>query len=108
MRKNLSQQKLLEILTAEIEILQQTSKNINDIAPEIEKQLHKLKTTKLKFELNTERLEWLLANHERQLKKNILIPRWLLVLIVIFLIVSVFTCFICLKIVSSFFLEICW
>ena len=76
MRKNLSQQKLLEILIGEIEILQQTSKNINDIAPEIEKQLHKLKTTKLKFDLNTERLEWLLANHERQLKKNVVIPKW--------------------------------
>ena len=45
MRKQLSQQKLLEILTHEIDMLRETSKNINAIAPEIEKQLNKLKTT---------------------------------------------------------------
>lgn len=33
MRKQLSQQKLLEILCHEIEMLQETSKNINEIAP---------------------------------------------------------------------------
>jgi hypothetical protein len=38
MRNNLSQQKLLEILCSEIEILQQTSKNIKEVAPEIAKQ----------------------------------------------------------------------
>ena len=42
MRKNLSQQKLLEILIAEIEILQQTSKNIKEVAPEIRRQLQEL------------------------------------------------------------------
>jgi predicted nucleic acid-binding Zn-ribbon protein len=78
MRKQLSQQKLLEVLTYEIDALQQTSKNINAIAPEIEKQLHKLKTSKLKFDLNTERLEWLLANHEKKLKNSVVIPRWFL------------------------------
>lgn len=82
MRKKLSQQKLLEILTAEIEILQQTSKNIKEIAPEIEKQLHKLQTSKLKFDLNTERLEWLLANHEKRLKESIVIPKWFLGMVV--------------------------
>ena len=89
MRKNLSQQKLLEILIAEIEILQQTSKNINDIAPEIEKQLHKLKTTKLKFDLNTERLEWLLANHVKQLKNNIVTPRWFLWMVIFVIVLLV-------------------
>jgi len=48
MRKNLSQQKLLEILCSEIEILQQTTRNIKEVAPEIEKQLAELKNTKLK------------------------------------------------------------
>ena len=81
MRKQLSQQKLLEILIHEIDMLRETSKNINAIAPEIEKQLHKLKTTKLKFDLNTERLERLLANHEKTLKKNVVIPKWFLVLL---------------------------
>jgi hypothetical protein len=63
MRKQLSQQKLLEILCYEIDILQETSKNIKEIALEIEKQLNKIKTTGIKAELNTERLEWLLSNH---------------------------------------------
>lgn len=78
MRKQLSQQKLLEILIHEIDMLRETSKNIKEIAPEIEKQLHKLKSSKLKFDLNTERLEYLLANHEKHLKKNVVIPKWLL------------------------------
>ena len=81
MRKNLSQQKLLEILIAEIELLQQTSKGIKELAPEIERQLHNLKTSKLKFDLNTDYLEQLLLNHENKLKKSVLIPKWFLYLI---------------------------
>ncbi|WP_347839582.1 hypothetical protein [uncultured Draconibacterium sp.] len=81
MRKQLSQQKLLEILIHEIDMLRETSKNINDIAPEIAKQLEKLKTTGVKATLNTDRLEWLLANHEKELKKNVVIPKWFLVLV---------------------------
>ena len=76
MRKQLSQQKLLEILIHEIDMLRETSKNIKEIAPEIARQLHELKTTKLKYDLNTERLEWLLANHEKKLKTSVVIPRW--------------------------------
>ena len=94
MRKNLSQQKLLEILITEIEILQQTSKDIKEVAPEIAKQLHKLKTTKLKFDLNTERLEWLLANHEKKLKKNMIIPTWFLCVIFGALLASIVNWFI--------------
>ena len=88
MRKNLSQQKLLEILINEIEVLQQTSKDIKEVAPEIAKQLHKHKTTKLKFDINTERLEWLLTNHEKELKKNVVIPRWFLILVGVILIIN--------------------
>ena len=47
MRKQLSQQKILKILCSEMEILQQTSKNIKEVAPEIAKQLLELKTNKL-------------------------------------------------------------
>lgn len=89
MRKQLSQQKLLEILIHEIDMLRETSKNINEVAPEIEKQLHNLKTTKLKFDINTERLEWLLANHEKQLNKNVVFPKWFFWMVVGVLIVSI-------------------
>lgn len=81
MRKNLSQQKLLEILIAEIEILQQTGKNIKEVAPEIARQLHELKTAKIKVDLNTYKLEDLLENHKRELKKYVVIPRWFLILV---------------------------
>lgn len=95
MRKQLSQQKLLEILIHEIDMLRETSKNINEIAPEIEKQLHKLKTSKLKFDLNTERVEWLLANHEKKLKESVVIPKWLVItfagLIVVLIIQTILT-----------------
>lgn len=69
MRRNLSQQKLLEILITEIEILQQTSKNIKEVAPEISRKLNEIRTIKLKADLNTERLEWLLNNHEKEMKR---------------------------------------
>jgi hypothetical protein len=78
MRKQLSQHKLLEILCNEIEILQQTSKNINEVAPEIAKQLSELKKTKLKVDLNTEKLEELLEDHKSEMNKRVVIPRWLL------------------------------
>ncbi len=89
MRKNLSQQKLLEILIAEIELLQQTSKHIKEVAPEIARQVYGLKTSKLKFNLNTERLEWLLAKHAKQLKKNVVIPRWFLVLVGLVIVIMI-------------------
>ena len=81
MRDNLSQRKLLEILTSEIELLNKTSENIKQVAPEIARQLDELKRTKLKVELNTGRLEQILADHEQSMKKKVIIPRWFLVLI---------------------------
>ena len=78
MRKNLSQQKLLEILTSEIETLKQTTENINEIAPEIARQLQILKTTKLEYDINTDKLEQLLEDHKQKLEKSVVIPRWFL------------------------------
>jgi septal ring factor EnvC (AmiA/AmiB activator) len=83
MRKQLSQQKLLEILIHEIDMLRETSKNIKAIAPEIARQLHELKTTKLKFDLNTDKLEELLKSHKSELKKNAVMPKWFFWLVVI-------------------------
>jgi hypothetical protein len=89
MRKQLSQQKLLEVLIHEIDMLRETSKNINAIAPEIARQLHELKTTKLKFNLNTDKLEELLENHKLELDRKAVIPKlflwmiWVMVIIII-------------------------
>ena len=94
MRKNLSQQKLLEILIAEIEILQQTSKNIKDVAPEIRRQLQELKTAKIKVDLNTDKLEELLEKHKQAVRKNVIIPKWFLMLVGFVLLISVISWFI--------------
>lgn len=90
MRKNLSQQKLLEILTAEIEMLEATTKDIKEVAPEIARQLHHLKTDKIKFDLDTDKLEQLLEDHKNELKKSAVIPRWFLYVIATFFFVIVF------------------
>lgn len=94
MRKNLSQQKLLEILIAEIEILQQTSKNIKEVAPEIRRQLQELKTAKIKVDLNTDKLEELLEKHKQAVRKNVIIPKLFLMLVGFVLLISVISWFI--------------
>lgn len=92
MRKNLSQQKLLDVLTEETEILRKTSQNIKEVAPEIARQLEELKNTKLKADLDTDKLEQLLKDHEQALQKKAVIPRWFLVLVwvvIVFLLAEV-------------------
>ncbi len=81
MRKNLSQQKLLDVLTEETEVLRKTSQNIKEVAPEIARQLDELKNTKLKVDLDTDRLKQILKDHEQALQKKAVIPRWFLVLV---------------------------
>ena len=91
MRRNLSQQKLLEILTSEIETLKQTTENINEIAPEIARQLQILKSSKLKYEVDTDKLEQLLENHKRKLDKSVVIPRWffwMIILVIAWLVIQ--------------------
>lgn len=80
MKDNLSQRKLLDILTSEIEQLNKTTENIKAVAPEIDKQLKELKKTKLQVDLDTGRLEQILKDHEVALKKKVVIPKWFLVL----------------------------
>ncbi|WP_053180612.1 hypothetical protein [Sunxiuqinia dokdonensis] len=92
MRKNLSQQKLLDVLTEEIEVLRRTSENIKEVAPEIARQLEELKNTKLKVDLDTDKLEQILKDHEQALRKKAVIPRWFLVLVwvvIVFLLAEV-------------------
>ena len=81
MRKNLSQQKLLDVLTEEIEVLRRTCQNIKEVAPEIARQLEELKKSKLKVDLDTARLEQILKDHEQALQKKAVIPRWFLALV---------------------------
>lgn len=78
MREKLSQQALLTILTEEIERLHQTTTNNNAIAPEIERQLRELKTTKLVVEVKTDQLEKLLNEHQRVINSETTIPKWFL------------------------------
>ncbi len=87
MRDNLSQRKLLEILTSEIELLNKTAGNIKEVAPEIARQLNEVKTTKLKVDLNTGRLEQILTDHVQAMKKEVVIPKWFLVLVGLVIIV---------------------
>ena len=92
MRKNLSQQKLLDVLTEETEVLRRTSQNIKEVAPEIARQLDELKNTKLKADLDTDKLEQILNDHEQALQKKAVIPRWFLVLVwvvIVFLLAEV-------------------
>jgi len=92
MRKNLSQQKLLDVLTEETEVLRRTSQNIKEVAPEIARQLEELKNTKLKADLDTDKLEQILKDHEQALQKKVVIPRWFLVLVwvvIVFLLAEV-------------------
>ena len=92
MRDNLSQRKLLDILTSEIEQLRKTTENIKTVAPEIDKQLKELKKTKLQVDLNTGRLEQILKDHEDALQKKVVIPKWFLVLVgmvIVFLLLEV-------------------
>lgn len=92
MRDNLSQRKLLEILTEEIEELKKTTENINEVGPEIARQLEKLKTTKLKVDLNTDSLQQILKEHEEVMEKNMVISKWFLILVgvvIVFLLMEV-------------------
>ncbi|MCW0481194.1 hypothetical protein [Gaoshiqia sediminis] len=92
MRDNLSQRKLLDILTSEIEQLNKTTENIKAVAPEIDKQLKELKKNKLQVDLNTGRLEQIMKDHENALQKRVVMPRWFLILIgmvIVFLLLEV-------------------
>ena len=97
MREKLSQQVLLSILTEEIDKLQITTKNINEIAPVIDRQLRELKTTKVKVGINTVPLEKLLNEHKQLIKKQAIIPKWFLYfifsLVLIIVILFSFCCF---------------
>ena len=83
MRENLSQQKLLEILTHEIEVLKKTSRNINEVAPVIAERLQELKNTKLKATIDSHRLEYEIANLKSFISSRITFPAWFLVFVTI-------------------------
>ncbi|WP_340112990.1 hypothetical protein [Maribellus mangrovi] len=73
-----------------IKTLKQTTENIKEIAPETARQFQTLKTTKLKYHINTDKLEQLLEDHKQKLNKSVVIPRWFLWLIAAIMIWLIF------------------
>jgi len=76
--EKLSQQKLLEVLTAEIEDLKKATKDINQVAPVVHKQLEELKKTTVRVQVDTSPLERFSNHLEQRLKSAIVIPQWTL------------------------------
>lgn len=86
MKESLSQRKLLELLTKEIEILRKTSSNIHEVAPIIEERLKELKQTKLTAKIDAKELYLVLNKHKEYVQSKTTIPKWF---IIIFLIMAV-------------------
>jgi hypothetical protein len=90
MKENLSQRKLLEVLTKEIEVLRQTSKNINEAGPIIAQRLQELKKTKLTAQLDVRELKSLIKEHKDYIDSKTTIPTWFFITaMVMFLILAI-------------------
>lgn len=85
MKENLSQSKLLEVLTHEIEVLRTTTSNINAVAPIIAERLQELKQTRITANVDITALRSVLIEHKEFVKDRVTIPFWF---IVAFLIVT--------------------
>lgn len=85
MKENLSQSKLLEVLTNEIEVLRETTKNINAAAPIIAQRLQELKQTRITANVDITALREVLFEHKEFVKNRVAIPSWF---IIAFLIVT--------------------
>lgn len=79
MKENLSQRKLLEVLTREIEVLRKTSANINEAAPIIAQQLQELKQTKLVAQVDTRDLKSIIKQHQEYVQARTTIPTWFII-----------------------------
>lgn len=79
MKENLSQRKLLEVLTHEIEVLRNTSKNINEAAPTIARLLQEIKQTKLIAKVDLSEFKSIISNHQSYVQSKIAIPKWFLI-----------------------------
>lgn len=82
MKENLSQRKLLEVLTHEIEVLRKTSTNINEVAPLIAEQIKNLKETKVEAKVDLGEMKMALSGHKSYLDKKVTNPKWLIILLV--------------------------
>ena len=80
MKENLSQRKLLEVLTHEIEVLRKSSKDINKVGPIISKKLQELEQTKLIAEIDYTEVKLILNEFKQFIDKRIVFPRWFLAL----------------------------
>lgn len=79
MKESLSQRKLLEVLTHEIEVLRKTTKNIHEAAPIIAQRLQELKQTKLIAQVDVRELRTLLKDHENFVQARTAIPTWFII-----------------------------
>ncbi|MDX9694531.1 MAG: hypothetical protein RBT49_01965 [Bacteroidales bacterium] len=79
MKENLSQRKLLEVLTHEIEVLRKTSSNINEAGPIIAQRLQELKQTKLTAQVDIKDLKTLIQEHKEYIDSKTSIPTWFIV-----------------------------
>lgn len=75
-KERLSQQKLLEILTEEIESLKDTTERIHNAAPELDKKLKQVQNNQVK--VDTTELVKTLTDHEKKMKKNTTLPNWII------------------------------
>ncbi len=87
MKENLSQRKLLEVLTHEIEVLRKTSSNIHAVAPIIEERLQELKQTKITANIDTSELYSVIRKHKEYIQSRTTIPRWFLIVFIVIVVI---------------------
>jgi len=77
MNENISQRKLTEVLTHIVEILKETSKELNKTAPLIVEQLKGLKEQEIIVTLDTSKFEEILDKFNEKFKRHMILPMWM-------------------------------
>jgi len=87
-QEKLSQQTLLEVLTAEIETMKFASKKVNEVAPAVSRKLDEVKNMEFKADINPNQINQIeaifkrfLSRLDEKLPQRILFPKWLLILL---------------------------
>jgi hypothetical protein len=85
----LSQERLLDVLLEAINQLQKQTKKIHEASPSISKQLDRLSNETVK--IDTQPIERLLAEFTDELKSNFIVPKWILVIVSVFMVCNILT-----------------